>query len=116
MKIIGGRGIIMCDEWKNNFLSFKDWAMTNGYKEDLTIDRIDVNGNYEPDNCRWITNKEQQSNKRNNVIVEYNNEKMTLKQWSDRMKLDYKSVHYYYHYHKIPLELILDKAKKRIKR
>lgn len=86
----------MCDEWKTNFLNFKNWAMANGYREDLTIDRIDVNGNYEPNNCRWITNKEQQNNKRNNIIVEYNNEKMTLKQWSDLLNLNYKMVHFNY--------------------
>lgn len=68
----GGRGINMCDEWKNSFENFYSWAKENGYKENLTIDRIDVNGNYCPENCRWITNKEQQNNKRNNHIIEYN--------------------------------------------
>ncbi len=69
----GGRGIKMCDEWKNDFKAFHDWAIENGYKEEktdkglnvLTIDRIDVNGNYEPSNCRFVTNKEQAKNKRN---------------------------------------------------
>ena len=54
----GGRGIKVCDEWKNDFQAFYDWAMANGYHDDLTIDRIDNDGNYEPNNCQWITLEE----------------------------------------------------------
>ena len=61
----GGRGIKVCDEWnnKNNFKLFYDWSMANGYQDNLTIDRSDNNGNYEPSNCRWITMKEQCKNR-----------------------------------------------------
>lgn len=77
-KDYGGRGITVCDEWKNDFLSFKKWALSNGFSEDLTIDRIDVNGNYEPSNCRWVTFAVQSRNKRNNHYVFYKGKKMIL--------------------------------------
>lgn len=63
----GERGIKVCDEWRKDFKSFYDWAMRNWYQENLTIDRIDVNGNYNPSNCRWVSMKEQNKNKRNSV-------------------------------------------------
>lgn len=74
-KRYGGRGIVMCDEWRNDFRTFYDWAIKNGYKEEkndsglniLTIDRIDVNGNYCPENCRFVTNEVQAKNKRNSI-------------------------------------------------
>ena len=78
----GGRGIKMCDEWINNPESFYNWAVKNGYKKNLTIDRIDVNGNYEPSNCRWATKEEQDNNRRTNRKITYNGETKTLSQWS----------------------------------
>lgn len=84
----GSRGIIMYDEWLNDFMSFYNWSMSNGYKEDLSIDRIDVNGNYEPNNCRWVTQKEQCNNRSNNHLINYNGETYTLSEWSNKLNIN----------------------------
>jgi hypothetical protein len=76
-KYYGNRGIIICEEWKNNFISFYNWGINNGYCDDLTIDRIDNNGNYESTNCRWVSQKIQVSNQSNNSIMKYLNNKNT---------------------------------------
>lgn len=85
----GGRGITVCDEWKNDFQAFYDWAMNNGYSDELTLDRIDNNGNYSPDNCRWATPAEQNSHTRKSCLLEYNCEVRTLKEWCEKLKLPY---------------------------
>ena len=88
----GGRGIIVCDEWKDNFRNVKQWALNNGYNDTLTIDRIDNNDNYEPNNCRWITQKIQNRNKRNTKYITINNETKTLANWCEIYNIKYKIV------------------------
>lgn len=78
----GGRGISVCKEWLDDYENFKKWSLDNGYKEGLSIDRIDVNGDYEPQNCRWVTQKVQSNNTRRNVNITYNGETHNLTQWS----------------------------------
>lgn len=70
-KHYGGRGIEMCKEWRESFQSFYNWSMNNGYKSNLTIDRVDFNGNYEPINCRWAGYDTQNNNKRDNIVIKY---------------------------------------------
>lgn len=76
----GGRGITVCEEWLHDYLNFKEWAMANGYAENLTIDREDVNGNYEPSNCRWVEWEYQCNNKRNSRRYEYNGKLYSIKE------------------------------------
>lgn len=78
----GARGIIVCEEWTKSYKSFRNWALDNNYSDILTIDRIDVNGNYEPSNCRWITNLEQQHNKSNNQFLTYKDKTYCISEWS----------------------------------
>ena len=91
-KRYGERGILVCDEWKNDVRAFYNWAMQNGYSDDLTIDRIDNNGNYCPENCRWTTKKEQANNRRSNVFITRNGETKTMKQWSFETGIPYQVV------------------------
>lgn len=86
----GGRGITVCDEWngEHDYINFKIWAMNNGYEEGLSIDRIDVNGNYEPNNCRWVTQKIQTRNMRNNLNITYKGETHVLQDWAEILNIN----------------------------
>lgn len=79
----GGRGITVCDEWRNDYSCFREWALKNGYVQGLTIDRIDNNGGYSPQNCRWATYKEQNRNKRSNRNITLNGETKCLTEWAE---------------------------------
>ena len=80
-KDYGGRNITMCDEWANNFMSFYDWSMKNNYDDYLTLDRIDVDKGYNPDNCRWVDNNTQAHNKRLDKLYTYNGKTLSVRDW-----------------------------------
>ena len=90
----GGRGITVCEEWRDNFASFRDWAFENGYDENaerglFTLDRIDNNGPYSPENCRWESSKAQANNRRSNHLITCRGETHTLSEWSDITGIPY---------------------------
>lgn len=93
----GGKGIKVCDEWRNDFSSFRVWALENGYDENApfmqcTIDRIDVDGDYCPENCRWVTAREQCNNYSRNIRITYKGETHTLKEWSQILNFPYDRI------------------------
>lgn len=94
----GGRGITMCDDWFNSYESFRDWAKRNGYDENLTIERVDVNGNYEPNNCTWIPFAEQANNRTTTIWVEWGGRKQNITQWAK--ELDFNRTTLYDRYHR----------------
>lgn len=88
----GGRGVVVCERWRNSFQAF---ALDMGDKpEGMSIDRIDCNGNYEPGNCRWATNKQQSNNKRNNRVIVANGEARTISQWAESLGVDHSAIAY----------------------
>ena len=91
-KNYGGRGITMCEEWRTSFKCFYDWAKKNGYKYMLSIDRIDNNKGYYPENCRWATAKEQANNRRSNFLITYNNKTQNLLKWSEEKNIPYTTL------------------------
>ena len=88
-QVYGGRGIKICAEWLNSFVSFREWALHSGYADNLSLDRINVNGNYEPSNCRWATQKQQENNRTNNHLITYKGETRTMKQWAEKLGISY---------------------------
>lgn len=88
----GGRGITVCDEWRYDYDTFYKWAISNGYEIGLWIERIDNNGNYCPENCRWATRTEQMRNTRRNHFIEYRGETKTLVDWCETLDLYYPTV------------------------
>ena len=84
----GARGIYVCVEWKNSFEAFMEWALSYGYKDNLTIERKNVDGNYEPENCLWIPFPEQCRNRRSNRVIEYKGERKILSEWAEELGIN----------------------------
>ena len=91
-KNYGGRGIKVCKEWQDNPKAFCDWALANGWQKGLSLDRIDNNKGYSPDNCRWVTRKVQNNNRRCTPHITYNGETHTIKEWSDILGIKYHTL------------------------
>ncbi|MBT9670431.1 hypothetical protein GPK34_00070 [Secundilactobacillus kimchicus] len=88
----GARGIHVSQDWAKDFAKFKIWSESHGYQEGLTLDRVDVNGNYEPDNCRWVTMKVQANNERFNRRITFDGETHTLADWADKLEIKYPTL------------------------
>ena len=86
-KNYGARGIKVCDEWLTDSRKFVEWSLVSGWKKGLTLDRIDVNGNYEPNNCRWTSYEVQNNNRRNTVYITFNNQSKPVTQWAKELSI-----------------------------
>lgn len=91
-KDYGARGITVCKEWKEDFVSFFMWAKKEGYRKGLSLDRIDNNKGYSPNNCRWVTMKEQSNNRRSNHLLTFNGRTQTMQQWAEETGINYWTI------------------------
>lgn len=89
--LYGGRGVSVCPEWES-FPAFLKWAKSNGYEDDLTLDRIDTNGDYEPSNCRWATVQEQNQNKRNSILITKDGVTKNLMDWAEELGIHHETI------------------------
>lgn len=104
-KHYGGRGISVCPDWEN-FANFQEWAITNGYQDHLTLDRIDVNGNYYPKNCRWATYEEQANNKRKTIKITVGDETHTISEWCKITNVPETAIRHRIHYGWEPQKIV----------
>ena len=93
-KNYGCRGIVICDEWLNSTRAFVDWALRAGYRRGLTIDRINNDGNYSPENCRWVTRVVQQNNRRTNMVIEVDGVRKTATEWARKIGIPADRIYY----------------------
>ena len=92
----GGRGIKICNDWKESFQKFYEWATKNGYREGLSIDRTANNGNYRPENCRWSDRYTQNRNRKSNIFLEYKGEKLCIQDWSKKIGIEASTLRHRY--------------------
>lgn len=90
----GGRGIHVCDDWRNSYEAFRKWSFQNGYQSDLTLERKNVDGDYTPMNCCWVSSKAQANNRRNNHKVSFNGTDKTLAEWSETTGVQTSTIRY----------------------
>ena len=105
----GQRGIVVCEEWRNDYTSFRDWAKYNGYSEGLSLDRINNNGMYEPSNCRWVDSVIQNNNFSRNKIISYNGITLSVSQWAKKIGIRRNTLDY-----RLKSGMSVDKALKNI--
>ena len=101
------KDIRVCDEWKNSFEKFREWALSHGYSDNLSIDRIDPNGNYEPSNCRWIAMSAQQRNKRNNRKILVDGLNLCVSEWADRLGVSKQAMYQAIHRGEDPVKYVM---------
>lgn len=111
----GGRGIKICKEW-NDFMNFYHWAMANGYTDDLTIDRINNDGNYEPSNCRWADLKTQANNTRRNHYLTYKGKTKSMAEWADEKNIEYSTLRARINTYHWPVEKAIETPVRKFKR
>lgn len=114
-KDYGGRGITVCEEWKHDFMSFYNWAMEHGYQDDLTIDRQNNNGDYCPENCRWVDKIIQANNTRSNHYITYHNRTQTLADWCRELEIKYHIVSNHLKHGETPTQIFDEILERRIR-
>lgn len=107
----GGRGISVCDAWRHSFSSFRDWALANGYAENLTINRIDNDAGYSPENCTWSTMKAQANNRRSSRIITFDGKSHTVAEWSDLLGVPYPTLLWQFNNHPVENVFLMHKEK-----
>ncbi len=103
----GRRGITVCEQWRHNFENFQNWAQSAGYKDGLTIDRINVNDAYSPENCRWVNMTVQANNRSNTIYIEHNGERHTCAEWARMLNMSYDTINNRYHAGMSPEDILM---------